>query len=106
MRVPICIAPLLILVFYPVVAQEYYPFPHEDVSWNVHLESTCDNDTPPKPVLQKYTIRGDTIIDEIAYHKLCLEMGTMEDPVYESVGGLREEDRMIYYMGRDFLGKE
>ncbi|MCB2196440.1 MAG: T9SS type A sorting domain-containing protein [Bacteroidetes bacterium] len=86
--------------------QEYYSFPTEDVNWNIYLLSTCNNDNPPDTFLLRYTIHGDTTIDEILYSKVCLESGDIANPIVKPVGGLRESEKQIFYRGLDFLGMD
>jgi len=94
---------ILILFLIPGVnGQKYFSFPTENVNWNVYLEYSI-SESPTDTVLLRYTIHGDTIINQIAYKKLCLESGDMLDPEIESVGGLREQDKKIYFIGQDFL---
>ncbi|MBA7580749.1 hypothetical protein ES708_22643 [subsurface metagenome] len=94
---------ILILFLIPRVnGQKYFSFPTENVNWNVYLEYSI-SESPTDTVLLRYTIHGDTIINQIAYKKLCLESGDTLDPEIESVGGLREQDKKIYFIGQDFL---
>ncbi len=106
MKSPTIISVLVILFVHSVKAQEYYPFPTEDAYWNIYLLTTCENDSPPDTFLLRYTLQGDTTINEIAYKKLCLIRGNAGNPVYEAVGGLREEGKSIYYVGQGFLGSD
>ncbi|MCK5136163.1 MAG: hypothetical protein KAR19_10295 [Bacteroidales bacterium] len=85
-------------------AQEYVPFPTEQVHWNVLVVATCDDSHPPDTTLARYAIHGDTTIQEVDYMRLCLEKGDTVNPVIEPVGGLREEEKKIYFIGRDFGG--
>ena len=85
--------------------QDYIPFPTENVNWNVYLLSTCDWDSPPDTILLRYTIHGDTTINTVLYNKLCLESGDTNNPKIQSIGGLREVDEKIYYIGRTITVK-
>jgi hypothetical protein len=85
--------------------QNYVSFPTENVNWNVYLLSTCD-EGPPDTILLRYTLHGDTTINEISYRKLCLERGDTSNPKIQAVGGLREENKKIYYIGQTFVGAE
>jgi hypothetical protein len=87
-------------------SQEYIPFPTENVNWNVYLLSTYVYEFPPDTVLLRYTIHGDTTINEILYSKLCLESGDTINPKIQAIGGLREVGKKIYYIGRTILGSE
>jgi hypothetical protein len=84
--------------------QVYVPFPIEEVNWNIFLVFSCDDNVPPDTSLLRYTIHGDTTINELVYNKLCLESGDTLDPEIHSVGGLREDSRKIYFVGKDFDG--
>ena len=95
---------ILILISSSLLGQKYFPFPYNNVYWNVYLVSGCDQDSPPDTMLLRYTIHGDTIINEIAYHKLCLAKGDTVNPTLEPIGGLREESKRVYYIGNTILG--
>ncbi|MCF8359057.1 MAG: T9SS type A sorting domain-containing protein [Prolixibacteraceae bacterium] len=77
---------------------EYVPFPTENVNWNVFYAGTCE-EAPPDTILLRYTIHGDTSINEIQYSKLCLETGDTINPKVRTIGGLRESEKKIYYIG-------
>jgi hypothetical protein len=95
-----------VLLFNLIVkSQEYFQFPTKDVNWNVYLISSCD-ESSPDTILLRYTIHGDTTINENLYHKLCLECGDTSNPVINPIGGLRENDKKVYFIGKDFLGYE
>ena len=98
---------LLVLVFLfnsVVKSQKYIPFPTKNVNWNVYLESSCDDDRPIYGSMLRYTIHGDTTINQILYHKLCLELDDTLNPTINSIGGLREDAKKVYFVGKDFLG--
>jgi hypothetical protein len=80
-------------------SQNYIPFPTENVNWNVYYRGTC-HERPPDTILLRYTIRGDTTINDISYKKLCLERGDTINPIIEAIGGIREKDKKIYYNGK------
>lgn len=90
-------------------SQNYVPFPTENVNWNVYYVGTCEEKAPDTTLL-RYTIHGDTTINEVAYKKLCLESGNTINPIVKAIGGIREKDKKIYYNGRTILsstyGKE
>ena len=94
----------LIFILNPhLKSQTYVPFPTGNVNWNVFYAGSCD-ESPPDTVLLRYTIHGDTIINGMQYSKLCLESGDTANPVIHSIGGLREENKKIYYTGQTILG--
>jgi hypothetical protein len=84
--------------------QKYFPFPTENVTWNVFLIFSCNDDFPPDTFLLRYALHGDTIINQVAYNKLCLENGDKSNPKITSIGGLREDAKKIYFIGMDFIG--
>ena len=94
---------LILITNQSLKSQDYVPFPTENVNWNVFYTGTCD-DAPPVPTLLRYTIHGDTTINEIQYLKLCLETGDTINPKVRTIGGLRERDKKIYYRGETILG--
>lgn len=96
---------LSLIIFFNITvkSQKYFPFPTENVNWNVYLESSCD-ESPPDTILLRYTIHGDTTINEILYNNMCLEYGDTSNPVINSIGGLREDDKKVYFIGKDFIG--
>ncbi len=83
-------------------SQNYVPFPTENVNWNVYYVGTCEEKAPDTTLL-RYTIHGDTTINEVAYKKLCLESGDTINPIVKAIGGIREKDKKIYYNGRTIL---
>lgn len=98
------------LIFnYALKSQNYVPFPTENVNWNVYYVGTCE-ERDPDTTLLRYAIHGDTTINEVEYKKLCLESGDTINPKIKAVGGLREENKKVYYNGRTLLagtdGKE
>ncbi|NCA80112.1 MAG: T9SS type A sorting domain-containing protein [Sphingobacteriia bacterium] len=54
-------------------------------------------------ILLRYTIKGDTTINEIVYNKLCLVSGDTINPRIRAIGGIREENKKIYYIGETIL---
>jgi len=80
-------------------AQKYVPFPTENAKWNVFYASSWYF-SPMDTTLLQYSLKGgDTIINEKTYHKFCQNIGTKDNPVYRGIGGIREQDRKIYYCG-------
>lgn len=94
----------LILIFNQILlSQDYVPFPAENVNWNVFYAGTCE-EAPPDTVLIRYTIHGDTTINEILYSKLCIESRDTANPKIQGIGGLRESDKKIYFRGQTIIG--
>ena len=79
-------------------SQNYVPFPTEKVHWNVLYIGTCE-ERPPDTTILRYTIHGDTTINNITYRKLCLESGDTMNPKIRGIGGIREANKKIYYNG-------
>lgn len=99
----------MVIPFYlslSISGQDYIPFPIKNANWNIYLETTCDNNSPPDTFLLRYTIDGDTTFNEKIYNKLYVEQGDIVNPKMEAVGGIREEDKRVYYFGQCFLGSE
>lgn len=92
------IVSLLIGISVSVCAQKYVPFPTANAQWNVFYASSLYG-SPTDTTLLKYTIKGDTIINEVTYHKLCKNIGSDESPQYIFAGGLREQDKKIFFYG-------
>jgi len=93
---------LILIINQSLKCQNYVPFPTENVNWNVFYAGTC-SETPPDTVLIRYTIHGDTTINEIQYSKLCIESGDTANPTIQGIGGLRENDKKIYYRGQTII---
>lgn len=81
----------------------YFPFPTENAQWNVYLEYSI-SEAPVDTVLLRYFLCGDTTENQLNYNKLCLEKGSLANPVQELAGLIREQNKKIYYKGTDFLG--
>jgi hypothetical protein len=79
-------------------SQDYVPFPVEHVHWNVFYAGTCQEKAPDTTIL-RYAFHGDTIIKEELYRKLCLESGDTLNPKIRAIGGIREENKQIFYNG-------
>jgi hypothetical protein len=89
---------LLLVISVNVRAQKYVPFPSGNAQWNVFYASSLYG-SPLDTTLLKYTIKGDTMIYEVGYHKLCKNIGSDENPQYVFAGGLRELDKKIFFYG-------
>ena len=81
-----------------IYAQKYVPFPSENAEWNVFYASSW-NGSPMDTTLMQYSLQGDTTINGIGYHKVVRNIATSSNPVYKSVGGLREQNKKVYYNG-------
>ncbi len=93
---------LIFIISQSLKSQDYVPFPTENVNWNVLYAGTCA-EMPPDTLILRYTIRGDTMIGEIQYLKLCLETGDTINPQIQTIGALREYDKKIYYIGETIV---
>ena len=105
MKYLIMIFILILTLISSLRSQNYFPFPKEDVNWNVYFLSSCDDDIQPTAYLIRYTIHGDTSINEIMYNKLCIESGDILNPKITSIGGIRELDKKIYFNGQNPIGE-
>lgn len=103
MRQTTLIFGLILIISQSLKSQDYVPFPTKNVNWNVFYAGTC-SETPPDTVLILYTIHGDTTINEIQYSKLCIESGDTANPKIQGIGGLRESNRKVYYLGQTIIG--
>jgi len=77
--------------------QKYVPFPTENAEWNVLLSRSIDYSFS-KPYITSiinYFIQGDTVINNKTYHKLYNKSDTSNKTFK---GGLREEEKRIYYL--------
>ena len=94
---------LLLFLSLCVSSQKYVPFTTDSAEWNIYNSYTPEEFQQVNEIsLLNYTLRGDTIIGSTTYKKVCLNAGTNETPVYIGVGGLREQDKKIYYVGAGF----
>ena len=73
------------------------PFPTENAQWNVFYTLSLSSSAPTDTTLLQYSLQGDTTINGIVYRKMCRNIGSIANPIYRSVGGLREQDKRIYY---------
>jgi len=96
---------LLYLAFpWSMFSQQYVPFLTENEEWNVRYTTTPEDFPGAHSTrLLKYTLRGDTMIDNVTYKRVCLIVGTPENPVYVGVGGLRESNKQIFYVGQGYI---
>ena len=82
--------------------QDYFPFPTSNADWNVLL-IYGGMDEPPDTSLLRYSIDGNIEISELHYSIIYKETGDTISPVVDTIGFIREENKIIYYMGQDFL---
>lgn len=93
---------ILLTLITTVKSQDYVPFPTENAYWNVFYAGTCQ-EAPPDSMILRYTISGDTVIDNKTYNKLHLELDYTLNPIIRVIGGIREENKKIYYTGETVL---
>lgn len=84
-----------------LTAQKYDPFPTENAQWNVFYASKWE-DSPNDTILFQYSLQGDTTINNTTYRKVCRNIGTIAQSIYKGIGGLREQDKKIYYYGLSY----
>lgn len=104
MKSPTIISVFLFISFFTVEGQTYFPFPEGNAHWNVYLVTSGQHNPPTDTTLLRYALHGDTTINEVLYMKLCLEKGDTINPVLEPIGGLREDEKRVFFIGQDFLG--
>ena len=85
-------------------AQEYVPFPLDNANWNVFYASTWEMEIEINTALLQYSLQGDTTINATVYRKVCKNIGNQLDPIYKGVGGLREQEKKVYYFGESYAG--
>ena len=86
-------------------AQDYIPFPTMEAHWNIYLEYGA-HDLNPEVSLLRYSIGGDTTLNNYSYKQIIRELGDLLNPLTEYIGALREEEKKIYYQGFDYLYNE
>ncbi|OJX87678.1 MAG: hypothetical protein BGP01_03670 [Paludibacter sp. 47-17] len=94
----------ILTVAVSLAAQKYVPFPTENAQWNVFYASRW-NFSPMDTSLLQYSLQGDTIINETIYCKVVRNTGTLSNPIYNGIGGIREQDKKIYYVGYSYIEK-
>jgi len=82
--------------------QKYVPFPTKNAEWNVKLSYYPYEYPKLETSLVSYSLQGDTIVNQIVYKKICQNIGSVQNPVYVGIGGLRESDKKIYYVGNGY----
>ncbi len=103
MKQTIILLGMTLIVNLSLKSQDYVPFPTENVNWNVFYAGTCE-EAPPDTLMIRYVIHGDTTINEVQYSKLCIESGDLINPKIQAIGGLREFEKKIYYIGQTIIG--
>ena len=99
--------PALLILFSTITfSQKYVPFPTENAEWHVRYISMSYPPLIYDTTLLKYSLRGDTLINSIVYKKVCRNVGTNTQPKYLGIGGLREQNKRIYYLGGDYLSHQ
>lgn len=86
-----------------LISQNYHPFPQKDAKWNVFLVFGI-YDNPPDTTMLRFVLNGDTTIEGKFYNRLCLEKGDTSNPILTGYGGMREENRKVYYFGPSLIG--
>jgi hypothetical protein len=97
----------LILVPYIINSQEYFytPLVKENTQWNMYDVQGGGQcyDEHIDTLLKKYTIIGDTVINNVTYKKFCkIDPATL---IPKGIGGIREENRKVYYAGDTYANK-
>ena len=83
---------------------KYTHFPINNAVWTVCHKKTDLNPLDFTPIhsdttLVKYILQGDTMINSHLYRKIS----KYENSILKGIGGLREENRKIYYCGQTYL---
>ena len=91
----------LLVLSIGINAQKYVPFPTENADWNVFYASTFTGEKMDTTLLQ-YSLQGDTTINSTVYRKVCRNIGTKAQPIYKGIGGIREQNKKIYYYGLSY----
>ena len=94
---------LLIGISVCVSAQKYVPFPTGNAEWNVFYAYSYHGE-PMDTTLLQYSLQGDTTISGLIYRKVCRNIGSQIEPIYKGVGGLREQDKKVFYIGESYGG--
>jgi hypothetical protein len=78
-------------------AQEYIPFPTTDAQWTVVYYSRHCEEEPLYTTVFHYQLYGDTVISGNTYRKLGVTILNSGITTPEIIGGLREENKKVYY---------
>lgn len=94
---------LLLIVSISVAAQKYVPFPTENAQWNVHYRNRISY-SDYLSIFYSYVLQGDTVINTKAYRKLYLKSSTDGQQSIRFIGGIREENKRIYWKDNYYFG--
>ncbi len=84
----------VVLFAQEIKAQEYTPFPTDSAFWFVRFYEFGDY---PEIKNLRFVLKGDTVINDKKYSKLY-SINSQADNFY-FLGGLREEEKKVYYIG-------
>lgn len=89
----------LLLAQIELIAQKYFPIDTIGTSWNELKEYGSGKNNPEKWI-ESYYISGDTLIKTVKYFKIYKKTDTGN--CY--IGGFREKNKIVYYIGIDYWG--
>ncbi len=79
--------------------QTYYPFPQSDNTiWSTVLHSSCY----PNSIILYYFLHGDTIINNVLYHKLYVNNTDTFNVYANYYGAIKDTNRYIVYVYYDY----
>ena len=110
-RIKLVLLSLLMIQVGLAQSYEYVPFPKSDATWSEWYEYSYPDGYPYKEAYETFSVNGeDTLINRKTYTKLFMDRQTryklseasggkeeLKDVVY--VGGLREENKKIWFLG-------
>ena len=88
---------ILLIVSIAAMSQKYVPFPTENAQWNVHYKNRISYEDYISNITS-YIQQGDTIINAKTYRKLYLKSTTNGQETIRFIGGIREENKRIYWI--------
>jgi len=96
----------LFVLFFTCFAfgQKYVPFPTEHAEWNVRFVSGDDGASLLDTTMLSYSLNGDTLLNGINYKKIYSNSGSFNQPIYQYKGGLREENKVVYFLSGQING--
>jgi len=80
-----------------IFSQKYVPFPTSGAVWNLKFREYFQQIESYQTHKISYILRGDTVIDNIVYKKLCTYNNDLLQPIYYGYGVIREENKRIYF---------
>lgn len=84
---------------------DYFPFVKENAEWQVNFTYYPYEEMSMIAIIpQTYALHGDTVIGNLTYKKLCMKTGSVEQPVYQYYGAIREQNKQVYYIGSGYYG--